>query len=139
MKVKTTRPVAIAGEHYDAGKSIDVDDKVGRELIAMQKAIPVAEKKRPRSPAKTLRLKSSDSLDDGRRDGYRAICFFITGRFWPKRDVYTLWGSSSTISGIFDAPDGLVDLGGRAGVTSDDLAFIAGLLTLAALPRAMHW
>lgn len=46
MKVKTTRPVAISGEHYDAGKSVDVDDKVGRELIAMQKAIPVAEKKK---------------------------------------------------------------------------------------------
>jgi hypothetical protein len=59
MKVKTLRPVAIAGEHYDAGKSIDVDDKVGRELIAMQKAVPVAEKKkaeksREDSPAENL-------------------------------------------------------------------------------------
>lgn len=32
-------------------------------------------------------------------------------------------GSGSSISGIFDAADGLVDLGGRVGVTSDDPQF----------------
>ena len=46
MKVKITRPVAIAGEHYDEGKTVDVDDKVGRELIVMGKAVVGAEKKK---------------------------------------------------------------------------------------------
>lgn len=59
MRVKLTRPVAIAGEHHDEGKTVDVDDKIGRELIVMQKAVPSAEKKkaaksREDSPAQKL-------------------------------------------------------------------------------------
>ena len=46
MKIKLTRPVAIAGEHFDEGKTVDVDDKIGRELIVMGKAVVGAEKKK---------------------------------------------------------------------------------------------
>ena len=57
MKVKITRPVAIAGEHYDEGKTVEVDDKVGRELIVMGKAVVGAEKK------KAAKVREDDPAD----------------------------------------------------------------------------
>jgi hypothetical protein len=52
----------------------------------------------------------------------RAV-FVATGDFAQTATYTPFGGSSSSISGIFDAPDGLVDLGGRVGITSDNPVF----------------
>ena len=39
MKIKLTRSCGIKGEGHEAGTSIDVDDNVAHELIAMGKAV----------------------------------------------------------------------------------------------------
>ena len=45
MKIEITRAVAIAGKHHDVSQVIEVDDALGRQLIAMGKArVPVAKK-----------------------------------------------------------------------------------------------
>ena len=38
MKVELTRGVAIAGVHHDVGEVVEVDDALGRQLMAMSKA-----------------------------------------------------------------------------------------------------
>ena len=52
----------------------------------------------------------------------RAV-FLSTDDFGQSATYTPNGGSASTISGIFDAGDGLVDLGGRVGVTSGDPVF----------------
>ena len=52
----------------------------------------------------------------------RAI-FLSTSDFGQTATYTPSGGSSSTINGIFDNGDGLVDLGGSVGVTSDDPQF----------------
>lgn len=49
--------------------------------------------------------------------------FLSTSDFAQTATFTPSGGSSSTISGIFDAADGLVDLGGRVGITSDSPQF----------------
>ena len=49
--------------------------------------------------------------------------FLSTDDFGQSATFTPSGGSSSTISGIFDAADGLVDLGGRVGITSDSPQF----------------
>ena len=55
-------------------------------------------------------------------DTERAV-FLATGDVAQTATYTPSGGSGASISGIFDAPDGLVDLGGRVGVTSDDPSF----------------
>jgi hypothetical protein len=52
----------------------------------------------------------------------RAV-FLSTEDFGQSATYTPNGGSTSTISGIFDASDGLVDLGGRVGITSGDPVF----------------
>ena len=50
MKIELTRAVAIAGIHHDVSQVVEVDDALGRQLIAMGKAkVPTAK------PAKVKR------------------------------------------------------------------------------------
>ena len=51
-------------------------------------------------------------------DTERAV-FLSTDDFGQSATYTPSGGSGSSISGIFDAADGLVDLGGRVGITSD--------------------
>ena len=45
MKIEITRAVAIAGKHHDVGEVVEVDDALGRQIIAMGKAqMPTAKK-----------------------------------------------------------------------------------------------
>ena len=50
--------------------------------------------------------------------------FLSTDDFGQAATFTPAGGGSSTISGIFDAADGLVDLGGRVGITSDRPQFV---------------
>ena len=53
MKVELRRGVAIAGVHHDIGEVVEVDDALGRQLIAMQKARePVAKPAKGKKGAK---------------------------------------------------------------------------------------
>ena len=38
MIIELTRGVAIAGVHHDVGEVVEVDDALGRQLMAMSKA-----------------------------------------------------------------------------------------------------
>ena len=53
MKVELTRGVAIAGVHHDIGEVVEVDDALGRQLVAMRKAqAPVAKPAKGKKSAK---------------------------------------------------------------------------------------
>ena len=56
MKIKLTRSCGIKGEGHEAGTSIDVDDNVAHELIAMGKAVKhsggSSQEKKPSKKAK---------------------------------------------------------------------------------------
>ena len=53
MKVELTRAVAIAGEHHDVGEVVEVDDALGRQLIAMAKGkVPTAKPAKGKKGAK---------------------------------------------------------------------------------------
>ena len=57
-------------------------------------------------------------------EGNTERAVFLSTDDFGQSAVYTpSGGSSSTINGIFDAGDGLVDLGGRVGVTAGDPVF----------------
>ena len=38
MKIQIARPLAIGGVHHDVGEVVEVDDALGRQLMAMSKA-----------------------------------------------------------------------------------------------------
>ena len=53
MKIELTRAVALAGAHHDIGEVVEVDDALGRQLIAMQKAkVPTAKPAKGKNRAK---------------------------------------------------------------------------------------
>jgi len=53
MKIELTRAVAIAGIHHDVGEVVEVDDALGRQMIAMGKAqVPVAKPAKGKKGAK---------------------------------------------------------------------------------------
>jgi len=53
MKIELTRAVAIAGEHHDVREVVEVEDALGRQLIAMGKAqVPTAKPAKGKKNAK---------------------------------------------------------------------------------------
>lgn len=44
VKIKTTAPMLIAGEHVDAGSTIEVDVGLANRLVGSERAVPAEEK-----------------------------------------------------------------------------------------------